>query len=103
LEHSELIFEALMLNSPVAIVALDLDGKVDTCNPAFEKLFGYLHEELIGNHLDLLISTPETYYETSNYTKRISIHGETIRTTGDITVSIGISLYPEDGSDGEQI
>ena len=65
-----MIFDALMLNSPVAIVTLDMEGKVNSCNPAFEKMFGYSHHEVIGNYLDPLISTPDSYFETSNYTNK---------------------------------
>lgn len=79
--HDESIFEALMLNSPVAIVTVDLNGEVGSVNPAFEKLFGYSHDEVIGKNLDLLISTPESYYEVNSLTKRIVSFGETIRTT----------------------
>ena len=32
-------FEALVLNSPIAIVMLDLDHNAVACNPAFENLF----------------------------------------------------------------
>jgi diguanylate cyclase (GGDEF)-like protein/PAS domain S-box-containing protein len=82
MEYQEHIFEALLINNPVAIVTLDMEGKVIYCNPAFEKLFGYTTNEIIGNSLDLLISTPENYFETINYTKRIISKGETIRATG---------------------
>src|SRR5215204_3347380 len=34
-------FEALVLNSPVAIAIMDLDEKVVSWNPAAERLFGY--------------------------------------------------------------
>jgi two-component system, sensor histidine kinase and response regulator len=57
-------FEALMMNSPVAIVILDLKQKIVSCNPAFSELFGYTDEEIIGRNLDELISP------TSNGTKK---------------------------------
>ncbi|MDH3459354.1 MAG: GAF domain-containing protein, partial [Gemmatimonadota bacterium] len=34
-------FETLVRNSPVAIVTLDRDHNIVSCNPTFEKLFGY--------------------------------------------------------------
>ena len=48
--------QALSENNPLAIVALDLDRRVQMCNPAFERLFGYSREELHGKVLDTLIA-----------------------------------------------
>jgi PAS domain S-box-containing protein len=53
-------FEELVSNSPVAIVTLDTLHDVVSCNPAFEKLFGYTADEIRGRNLDDLITTPET-------------------------------------------
>jgi len=47
---------ALTQNNPLAIVALDLDRRVQMCNPAFEELFGYSPAELRGKILDSLIA-----------------------------------------------
>jgi two-component system sensor histidine kinase/response regulator len=43
---------ALIENSPLAIMVLDSDQKVQLCNPAFEELFGYLRGEITGKLLD---------------------------------------------------
>jgi two-component system, cell cycle sensor histidine kinase and response regulator CckA len=48
--------QALSENNPLAIVALDLERRVQMCNPAFEKLFGYSSAELHGKILDTLIA-----------------------------------------------
>jgi PAS domain S-box-containing protein len=61
-------FETVVLNSPVAIVTLDLAGRVVSLNPAFERLFGYNSAEAIGRGLDDLINTPETLKEARHYT-----------------------------------
>jgi two-component system sensor histidine kinase/response regulator len=66
--ESELIrekqfLEALNLNSPVAIVVLDNNMRIISSNPAFEKMYGYSHEDVIGEKLDTLITTPETIEE----------------------------------------
>jgi PAS domain S-box-containing protein len=61
-------FEAVVQNSPVAIVTLDLDGNVAELNPAFERLFGYSREEALGRNLDALINTEETLREAERYT-----------------------------------
>lgn len=38
-------FEDLILNNPIAIVTLDPDHTVVSCNPAFEQLYGYAQAE----------------------------------------------------------
>jgi PAS domain S-box-containing protein len=61
-------FEVLVRNSPVAIVVLDIDHHVLSCNPAFEQLYGYTQSEVIGANLDDLITTPETRSQAVSYT-----------------------------------
>jgi PAS domain S-box-containing protein len=62
-------FEAVVRNSPVAIVTLDLKGVITAFNPAFEKLFGYTEGEAIGHDLDGLLNTPETLAAAVQYTE----------------------------------
>ena len=69
--------EALNQNSPVAIVVLDEDDNIVSCNPAFEHLYGYNEVEIKGRNLDALISTKETIEEAlvfSQQAKIASIH-----------------------------
>jgi len=71
-------FEDLVLNNPVAIVTLDTNHNVVSCNPAFEELFGYSQVEAIGRNLDELISTEATRSEAVEYTRQAldrPIHG----------------------------
>ena len=63
-------FQELVDNSPVAIVTLDVDHDVVSCNPAFEKLFDYSEEEVVGKNLDDLITTEETRREAVSYTEQ---------------------------------
>ncbi|MBZ5590229.1 MAG: response regulator [Acidobacteriia bacterium] len=56
-------FEQLLLNSPVAIIVLDLNQNIASCNPEFEKLFGYTAQEALGRNLDELINSAETLAE----------------------------------------
>jgi PAS domain S-box-containing protein len=63
-------FEELVSNSPVAIVTLDTNHAVMSCNPAFEKLFGYSQAEAIGRNLDDLIATEATRSEAVQYTRQ---------------------------------
>jgi len=74
-------FDSLVLNNPVAIVSLDLDERITSCNPAFEALFGYRAAEVIGLNLDELVSTEETLAEARAYTE-LGEAGQTTRGTG---------------------
>jgi PAS domain S-box-containing protein len=68
-EQGRKYFEAVVENSPVAIVAIEMDGTVKSMNPAFEKLFGYTRDEALGRDLDELINTDETRAEAVAYTR----------------------------------
>ena len=51
---------AAILNTAVdAIVTIDQRGKVLHVNRAFEKLFGYAPEEVIGNNISMLMPEPD--------------------------------------------
>jgi PAS domain S-box-containing protein len=65
-------FEVLVDNSPVAIVVLDPDHRVLSCNPAFQALYGYTREELVGRNLDDLITTEETRSQAVAFTVQAS-------------------------------
>jgi PAS domain S-box-containing protein len=67
-------FEAVVLNSPVAIVTLDLAGVITSFNPAFERLFGYTQAEATGKQLDSLINTEATLAEAAQYTEQAGHH-----------------------------
>jgi diguanylate cyclase (GGDEF)-like protein/PAS domain S-box-containing protein len=47
---------SLIENTPLGIVVLHKDGRVERCNDAFERLFQFDRRHLIGNDLDSLIS-----------------------------------------------
>jgi PAS domain S-box-containing protein len=66
-------FRAVVEHSPVAIVTLDLDGTLVSCNPAFERLFGYTQAEAAGRNLDDLVTTHETLAEAQGYTSRATL------------------------------
>lgn len=98
--------EALISNSPVAIVILDSNEQIVSANPAFEGLFGYAPLEITGKNLDALITTPETIHEASRYTHQAmntSVHGfgKRRRKSGeDVTVELyGVPVVVE----GEKI
>lgn len=73
-------FEALVINNPAAIVVLNSAGNIQSCNPAFEKLFGYTTEEVHGKDIDSLITSNEMLKEAESYTKRARV--EPVQETG---------------------
>ena len=68
-ERQRQYFETLVFNSPVAIVTLDLEHRIVSCNPAFERLFGYTQAEARGRNLDDLIADEATRSEAVGYTR----------------------------------
>ncbi len=68
-------FEELVLNSPVAVVTLDNKHNIVSCNPAFEKLYGYPEPEVIGRNLDELISTEQSRSEAVAITQHVLAEG----------------------------
>jgi len=64
-------FESLVQNSPTAIVVLDNNEQITSCNPAFEELYGYTSNEILGITLDTLITTPETRAEAQQYSQQV--------------------------------
>ncbi len=69
-QHQTQYFGELVANSPVAIVTLDTRHDVVACNPAFLELYGYAEPEVIGQHLDDLITTPESRKEAVKFTEQ---------------------------------
>jgi len=47
---------ALIENSPLAIMVLDSDHKVQLCNPAFEALFQYSRQDVVGKGITVLFA-----------------------------------------------
>lgn len=70
-------FEALVKNSPVAIVIMDMDSNILSCNPAFEQLYGYRQEEVRGKNLDRLITKDSDLETAALYSNQV-VGGSTI-------------------------
>ena len=69
-------FEALFVNSPVAVMTTDLDANVVSWNPMADKLFGYTQEEAIGRNADDLVANdPRVREEALDYTKQVATMG----------------------------
>jgi len=77
----KLFYEALVENSPIAIVTLDPNHHVVSANPAFEEIFGYRISEIFGQNLDDIVSSEKTRQEAHEITKGV-LAGKTMHEFG---------------------
>ena len=69
-ERQRRYFEELVRNSPVAIVNIGVDGRVVSCNPAFERMYGWKEHEIINQVLDDIITDESTRGQAASFTQR---------------------------------
>jgi PAS domain S-box-containing protein len=69
---------ALIRHTPLGIVVLDMEGRVQLCNDAFVELFHYPQAELLGQKIDDLIAPLDDDGETAAMTQR-GFAGESVR------------------------
>jgi len=98
LQQRTIYLNSLIENSPFGIAVLDHAGKVDLCNLAFRRLFGYERSLVIGKKLDSLISCnqPDDLLELSPrvYAGQ-SVEGSTRRARNDGTlVDVEVHAVP---------
>jgi len=79
--RQKLFYEALVENSPIAITTLDQNHRVMSINPAFEEIFGYRTDEIMGKNLDDLVCDPSNAQEAYDITKGV-LAGKTMREFG---------------------
>ena len=72
--------QALTENNPTAIVAVNMDRRVEMCNPAFERLFGYSLAEILGAELDSLLAPQSLHREMLGLMGRAA-SGDIVRST----------------------
>jgi PAS domain S-box-containing protein len=90
-------FEALFNSSMNGIVSLDKNSKVIDVNSAFEEMFGYSKNELMGKELDPIISRSENMYSEARDITDAVQNGqcavmETVRTRKDGS-PINVKIY----------
>jgi len=93
-EREKLYSEALIQNSPVAIVSTDPAANVITWNPAAERLFGYTAAEAGGRNLDELVANDpaiqpikaEAVVDNRKESGQVQVHTITQRTRQDGTL-----------------
>jgi PAS domain S-box-containing protein len=71
---------ALIENSPLAIMVLDSEQRVSLCNPAFEKLFQYARQEVVGMPVEGLLAGGDLQSEVSASITS-TLQGKTINLT----------------------
>jgi len=76
LEERTAYLNALVENSPVAIVVVDSETRVQMCNPAFEGLFQYRREEIVGAELNPLIAPRELLQEATEISSKVEKEGQ---------------------------
>lgn len=57
-EEGKFAFEALMDNSPDAVITIDGHGLIQGFNPAAEQMFGHREEDVVGRNVNMLMPDP---------------------------------------------
>jgi len=81
LEERTAYLNALVERSPVAIVVVDSNTRVQMCNPAFESLFQYRREEIVGAELNPLIAPADLLPEASQVSTQVEKAGQHVQMT----------------------
>ena len=72
---------SLIQTSPVAIVVLDPESKLQMCNPAFESLFRYKESDIVGRSIEEIVGSREREDELKKIVQRMSERREIHLTT----------------------
>ena len=107
-ERANAHLAAIVHSTDDAIVSKDLNGIIQNCNPACERLFGYTAAELIGKPVTILIP-PELQDEEPKILARMRRgeridHFETVRIRKDgRRVDVSLTISPVRNANGEII
>jgi len=77
-EHMAFL-QALIANSPFGILVGGRDHRARFCNPAFERIFLYSEDEVVGKEPDDLVGVPEDA-DAAEYSRRV-MSGQTVHAT----------------------
>ena len=80
LEGKEAYLKALIEESPLAFVVVDPQHRVQTCNLAFERLFLYNRQEILGKRINELLQIEELANEMVGF-QRFAEMGNTVHAT----------------------
>ncbi len=78
-KRNQKLLNQLFFNSPIGIVLVDADGKVQNINHSFSKIFGYSDSEIIGKKLDQTI-VPLEMDEQGEKLSKLSFTGDSFQT-----------------------
>ncbi|MBE9475382.1 MAG: DUF4332 domain-containing protein [Chloroflexi bacterium] len=96
LSRQKEFYESLVRNSPFAIVTLSLDQRIVASNPAFERIFGYSQQEVIGHDIDQLIAPQDLIDDSRRLTESVLsgqvVHQVTRRQRKDAT-QVEVEVY----------
>jgi PAS domain S-box-containing protein len=96
LEARTTYLNALIENSPVAIVILDSENRVEFCNPAFEQLFQYPRSEIVGLNIDGVVASNALPEDANEFSRRVGtgepLHGVRRRRRKDGTF-VDVEVY----------
>jgi PAS domain S-box-containing protein len=81
IERQREYFESLVEISPVAVIAMDVEERVTSWNPAATELFGHTAEEAIGRPIDDLVFVDEMREEGREITREARATGRAQRIT----------------------
>ena len=79
LEYQKHFCEALERYSPAAIAVTDPSGRINSLNPAFEGIFGYVPAETLGRELNALIRAPASGVEEAECLAQSICDQKTVR------------------------
>lgn len=89
-----------------ALIALDLDGRIEAWNPGAERLFGYTREEAIGAPVEMLSDAAQAADQAAML--KSVMNGRTIgpldterRRSDGSAVAVSLSMSPVVGADGK--
>ncbi len=67
IEERRMYLEGVLGAAPDAIVTLDAHHRIVEWNPGAEKLFGYSREEVSGQDIDYLVTSPDVFEEAAEF------------------------------------